>query len=507
MSIAALAGLASLATSSLSFAQNGQGLQQNLMLDYCNGEHLVGDANCDIKMVEDIHKTLAYDVSQLVSTSVFRYFKINVYKDCPFWREDMLCFQRDCEVEAADEEEIPEDWKSKRLSTVDFGQESGFKKFTECCNDKDFCVWEDEGSNDGEFVNLLRNPERFTGYAGPSAERVWSAIYDENCFNAASAYGELAADDELKAQTREVNSDKMCLEARVFHRLISGFHSSISTHLCNEYLDRKTGVWFANLTCFMTRVGMYPERVQNLYFNYVVFLRAISKLGSFLDSFDICSNGASADSKLINDLLRKITSRTEALSPPFDESTLFKGPDALELKKEFKEHFRNISRIMDCVGCEKCRLWGKIQVLGMGTALKILFSFDSPSDVVLNRREIVALFNAFARISESISAVSNFRTMYRTQQPTQDIPEIITAKARTRSIKTTMAPPLMVLNPVMLRRVALTVGIILGVGFAYRRLIRSKGLPSADASHQYANGNGNYVPATSVTKKREVKKC
>lgn len=25
-------------------------------------------------------------------------------------------------------------------------------------------------------------------------------------------------------------------------------------------------------------------------------------------------------------------------------------------------HFRNISQIMDCVGCDKCRLWGKLQV-------------------------------------------------------------------------------------------------------------------------------------------------
>lgn len=31
---------------------------------------------------------------------------------------------------------------------------------------------------------------------------------------------------------------------------------------------------------------------------------------------------------------------------------------------------------MDCVGCEKCRLWGKLQVLGLGTALKILFAAD-----------------------------------------------------------------------------------------------------------------------------------
>jgi hypothetical protein len=34
--------------------------------------------------------------------------------------------------------------------------------------------------------------------------------------------------------------------------------------------------------------------------------------------------------------------------------------------------FRNISRIMDCVTCEKCRVWGKLQILGIGTAIKIL---------------------------------------------------------------------------------------------------------------------------------------
>lgn len=31
---------------------------------------------------------------------------------------------------------------------------------------------------------------------------------------------------------------------------------------------------------------------------------------------------------------------------------------------------------MDCVGCEKCRLWGKVQTVGLGTALKVLFSYE-----------------------------------------------------------------------------------------------------------------------------------
>ena len=63
---------------------------------------------------------------------------------------------------------------------------------------------------------------------------------------------------------------------------------------------------------------------------------------------------------------------------------------------------------MDCVGCDKCRLWGKIQTLALWTALKILFSgktigLDSNVDMEskqvfqLTRSEISALFNGIAR--------------------------------------------------------------------------------------------------------------
>lgn len=80
--------------------------------------------------------------------------------------------------------------------------------------------------------------------------------------------------------------------------------------------------------------------------------------------------------------------------------------------EEFKNHFRNISQIMDCVGCEKCRLWGKIQVTGIGTALKILFASESPRRweyLNFRRSEIVALFNTLGRLSESVSAAQYFR--------------------------------------------------------------------------------------------------
>ena len=41
----------------------------------------------------------------------------------------------------------------------------------------------DESSPTLEYVNLLLNPEGYTGYAGDDAHKIWNSIYNENCFN------------------------------------------------------------------------------------------------------------------------------------------------------------------------------------------------------------------------------------------------------------------------------------------------------------------------------------
>lgn len=74
---------------------------------------------------------------------------------------------------------------------------------------------------------------------------------------------------------------------------------------------------------------------------------------------------------------------------------------------------------MDCVGCDKCRLWGKLQITGMGTALKVLFSsvgleagLEQPEPLVLSRGEVVAFVNTLHRFSESLMAVDKFRKLW-----------------------------------------------------------------------------------------------
>jgi ERO1-like protein alpha len=49
-------------------------------------------------------------------------------------------------------------------------------------NQNSFCDIDDEENKDSVFVDLLLNPERYTGYKGPSAHRIWKTIYEENCF-------------------------------------------------------------------------------------------------------------------------------------------------------------------------------------------------------------------------------------------------------------------------------------------------------------------------------------
>ena len=44
----------------------------------------------------------------------------------------------------------------------------------------------------------------------------------------------------------------------------------------------------------------------------------------------------------------------------YDDDKFWQSKTEKEImKEEFRNRFKNVSRIMDCVTCEKCRLWGR----------------------------------------------------------------------------------------------------------------------------------------------------
>ncbi|CAG7822881.1 unnamed protein product, partial [Allacma fusca] len=168
-----------------------------------------------------------------------------------------------------------------------------------------------------------------------------------------------------------------CIEKRTFYRAISGLHSSINIHLSAKYLltDRKSGSlfkskgelqWGPNVTEFRNHFendqvkGQSSQWLKNLYFLYLLELRAISKISGYLRQYDLYTGNRDEDvdvKSAIGDFLRVI----DSFPFHFDENALFSGTDAAKLKVEFHNRFTNITKIMDCVGCQKCRLWGKTQ--------------------------------------------------------------------------------------------------------------------------------------------------
>ena len=412
----------------------------------CRPTGQIEDASCDYETVETINSQFFDRLDTLRKTDFFKFYKVNLFKECPFWNENGFCMNRACSVETEDESNVPEEFRVKRLSSVTTASPKDVVMTgsdASCsCSSEEFCHLDDDLEEEGVYVDLLKNPERFTGYAGPSANRVWKSIYEENCFNGVkfveparpiesggvgfvdksmlssnpmSGFSGLVS--SLQAPLDSGDSEQ-CLEKRVFYRIISGLHASISIHICHDFLDTKTGEWAPNLECFVTRIAEHPERLQNVYFDYVLLLRALSRLGDSKDNFSLRA-GDSIEDAAAKTQLDQLIHDARDCPTTFDEAQMFNGQnrESLELKQEFRQHFRNISTIMDCVGCDKCRLWGKLQVNGIGTALKLLFNRyeggGAAAQVRLQKSELVALVNAAHRIAESLRAVERFRDMYQ----------------------------------------------------------------------------------------------
>jgi len=242
---------------------------------------------------------------------------------------------------------------------------------------------------------------------------------------------------ETEENEGQLDHAEHCLEKRVYYKIISGLHSSITTHICSDYLNQKTGEWAPNLQCFIDRIATHPERLQYMYFNTVLMLRAVSRLGPYLGAYDYCSTGTHEDDQETLAKVGRLVQTAKRVGR-FDEGLLFQGENANILKEEFKTHFRNVSRIMDCVGCDKCRLWGKVQVTGVATAMKILFEMDEKAldpqsnANLLQRSEVVALMNTLHRFSESLQSVNKFRAMWKAMSENEEEKMIKDAEVHNR---------------------------------------------------------------------------
>lgn len=134
------------------------------------------------------------------------------------------------------------------------------------------------------------------GYAGEPAHRIWRSIYEENCF-----FKNLNT-----LNLTPFSLDNVCYEERIFYRAISGLHSSINIHLCASYalmdgtfthnvkeflrrfegkcvaLSRRASTFRSGSHAFLLRSTGKEGYITNLYFLYLLELRALQKSEQYL---------------------------------------------------------------------------------------------------------------------------------------------------------------------------------------------------------------------------------
>lgn len=449
-------------------------------------------------------------LSSIINMPYFRFVKLNLAKKCTLWHDDSgKCSERNCRIEFCKETDLPpqilmddvnngnsythntknndnginsdgdklssnrhkDDYldchEQEKLSqinnTISYEHEQSMDSLFECTYDED-----------GQYIDLLLNPERYTGYSGNSAHRIWRSIYEENCF-----FNHLMS-NQLISKNPFSMLDSLCYEERIFYRAISGLHTSINIHLCSYFPQKAltsssldSQLFTYNLPEFVRRFKGKTNYLTNLYFVYLLELRALAKVEKYLTNYVNWQSTDDGETSIATtrDAIKSLLKVIKKAPASFDESGLFNSMSNSNydfslpsIAYEFAGHFKNItSNIMDCVACDKCKLWGKIQTHGLGTAFKILTTHESviaaatgsasemalrkeqqltsqsgvkPKNTLtihrnksrfhLSRHEITCLINGIAKLSQAIQFLEKFNNLLAQppqQKQTKDYPQ------------------------------------------------------------------------------------
>ncbi|KAK9820306.1 hypothetical protein WJX72_008768 [[Myrmecia] bisecta] len=340
--------------------------------------------------IERLNRRYTHPIlSQLVRTRFFRYFKVNLDCECTLWEA------RGKGQFKADDKAVPKPWRAveKELGhpddndpslaqppalgdVIELLAENGGRlpKGQHKCSSSGACSSADEP---------LTN-----GYKGTKARRVWQAIYANKA---------MSADDAPEARQ----------ESTIFYRLFSGMQSSVTVHIARDYLlNEETGERGPNLAVFAERIGtpQHKERVHNLYYLFLFVLHAVESAAQLLGGADYYTGKPQEDERTA-DLVKQLVASLEMWQPSrsaVQGQEVWASAMAQARQLELQAHFRQISAALDCVTCNKCKLWGKLQMLGLASALKIVFRDPSTPVLLLERNEIIAMINLLNNLSTSI---------------------------------------------------------------------------------------------------------
>lgn len=212
------------------------------------------------------------------------------------------------------------------------------------------CVFENQEENDMEIgVNLSKAMQIYSGYKKNAAE-IWDGIY--------------SIADGNKTLTR----------------LISGIHYSITLHIA-IYYKYSCGKYWSN-PCF------YYEKMNHEYYNNLIFAFKVVKyaLTSLEDAQFKCSLELPEDDAKKLKKFKKLIQKINGELPNSFEHIEYKGKMA------------SIKKLLNCIECDMCKLWGKIQFNGLETALDMIAGIKSK----ITGNELIMLLNLYFKLSSSL---------------------------------------------------------------------------------------------------------
>jgi ERO1-like protein alpha len=430
----------------------------------------VADCCCSFADLERANLDIIYPLlRQTVATPFFAHFKMDLIADCPLWKDQPVCKLRDCSVCEVDEPPwwaAQVDWMPKMIAgetaandgDCDDDNEDYFNTEDRIVTTVDKYVRNDwsaaptsffdtstdppdddvmasfmtpatttdsaSASSSAVVVDLRLNPERYTGYDGASAAKVWSAVHLDNCFQQ-QEQPHSSSDQDYHDESAYCSLPS---ERRIYNRVISGMHSSISLHIAHSYClvmdPQQSGecrTWGLSQDIGQSRVLRHRDRLENLYVAFALLLRAVQKAGPAIAAAVPQQDDFYADSlsEWTDHLWPELSRLAQSCPQAFDETSLLTSAHA---RPQLLSRFRHLQQIMQCVGCDRCKLWGTLQTLGIGTALRILLPSPSTASVVknddddaslltLSRQEAVALVHTLERFSSALVFADELRRL------------------------------------------------------------------------------------------------
>jgi len=336
-----------------------------------------------ISVIDDANDVITEQMGGLEDSPYFRLFCVDILASCEYMPQELFeCYSETCEVYPVDDDEVPTNIRDADFQEHDFELDG-------------WARW-DMPSND--YYDLEEFPEGYTGYDGSD---IWGFIHEKIAFK-----GYDYNDDHWKAD---------------FNKAVSGIHSLVSAQITRgiqEKIDAKEEftdeeVWRDPKAEFERRLsngGEEPMAMENLYFAYMLFLSAASKAKDKL--LADCKNG-SIDAQSA-EILKGFLALPVLCDPAVEVAKEKLHDHALQSQNnlwEARMRTRDLLRIMNCVQCNKCRLHGKVAMLGLSTALQIHLgrTGEGVDPNRIHRVELAALLTTITKFSKAIEYCKSSR--------------------------------------------------------------------------------------------------